>query len=73
MKTILAISVLAVGILAAPNAKAVHTCGQMLGSCLAHFDPIVLPKPVKPVPPAKPLKVEKVKPALVPIDPTKSK
>lgn len=56
--------ILVAGILAAPSAMAVHTCGQMLGSCLPHIDPIVLPpkEPVTPVEEAiKP--VERVQPA----------
>ena len=36
-------------VLFSPSAMAIHTCGQILGSCLVHIDPIVLPieKPQK--------------------------
>jgi len=57
MKRIFGSFILAVGILAAPNAMAIHTCGQPLGSCLAHWDPITIPKPKiqKPVEAIKPI------------------
>ncbi len=71
MKKIFAISALAIGILAAPNAMAIHQCGQLLGSCLVHIDPIVLPEPVPAPVPAVPLEVQEIRPALVPVAPTK--
>ncbi len=41
-------------VLLAPAAKAIHTCGQMLGSCLVHIDPVVIPKPAPAPQPVKP-------------------
>ena len=49
MRKVAGLLVLAIGVLASPNAMAVHTCGQMLGSCLPHTDPVVLPKQNPPV------------------------
>lgn len=61
MKNILVISALAIGVFFSSNAMAVHTCGQLLGSCLPHLGPtpIITPKPAPE--PAKPIII--IKPA----------
>ncbi len=34
---------------ASSPAFAIHTCGQMLGSCLVHLDPTPTIKPIEPI------------------------
>ncbi len=68
MKKLLVISTLAIGVFFSSNAMAIHTCGQMLGSCLVHLapTPIIKPAPVpepvkpiaRPVKPAEPIKIK---------------
>jgi len=68
MKKLLIIPILAIGVFFSSNAMAVHTCGQLLGSCIPHLapTPIIKPPPVqepvkpvaRPVEPAKPIKSE---------------
>lgn len=61
MKKTLVISALAISVFFSSSAIAVHTCGQLLGSCIPHLDPtpIITPKPVPE--PAKPIII--IKPA----------
>jgi len=68
MKKLLIIPILAVGVFFSSNAMAVHTCGQLLGSCIPHLapTPIIKPAPVpkpvepiaRPVKPAEPIKIK---------------
>lgn len=66
--TFVAIVGLAIGMYLAPEAKAVHKCGQLLGSCLPHGikTPVVkIQKPIK-IEAARPvIKVVPVRPAVL--------
>lgn len=66
MRKAFAALILAFGLFSAPSAMAVHTCGQLLGSCLPELDPTPTPVPT-PVPPA-PVPIPVPAPQPVPTD-----
>ncbi len=45
MRNVFGALTLAFGLLSAPSAMAIHTCGQLLGSCMAHTLPTPIPQP----------------------------
>ena len=64
MRKVFGSLIVAVGILAAPSAMAVHKCGQLMGSCLVHLSPTPI---IRPAPP--PISVEPVRPIIRPAVP----
>ncbi len=57
MRKVFGLIIVAVGILSAPSAMAVHKCGQLMGSCIPHLSPtpIIKPRPPISVEPARPV------------------